>query len=44
MEPLIGKISLFKVGIMALRAFIFGHLIASLTMVGLHLLRLAIQS
>ncbi|ALE02856.1 Phage tail protein [Bartonella ancashensis] len=34
MEPLIGEISLFKVGLMALGAFIFGPLIASLTMVG----------
>ncbi|WP_442864458.1 phage tail protein [Bartonella sp. A05] len=35
MEPLIGEISLFKIGLMALGAFIFGPLIASLTAVGL---------
>ncbi|MET3560849.1 hypothetical protein ABID39_001565 [Bartonella japonica] len=42
MEPLIGEITLFKVGVVALSAFIFGPLIASLAAVGASFVSLGI--
>lgn len=44
LEPLIGEITLFKVGLVALGSFIFGPLIAALAAVGAALLALVSQS